>query len=72
MGLQCDMTININGPNDVKDVPVGVFSRKWHDQGHARADDPILRTRGEGKKPKKKKKSSASMLGESEIYKKRW
>ena len=73
-GLECDMTIHINGPGDVKDVPVGVFSRKWWELGHARADDPILHSRGPTSlaKRKTKKKPDNSMLGESSIYKKRW
>ena len=70
-GLNCDMTITFNGPKSLKDVPVKLFSMDFYHEGHARADDPTLRTTL-GQVRSEKKKADNAMQGESAIFKKRW
>ena len=70
VGLDCDMFLNINGPEDLEDVPKDIFSLDFYHEGHSLADDPIhIITEGEGSRGGPKK-DPRYMLGGSSIFKK--
>ena len=66
-GLDCDMFLNVNGPESLEDVPTDLFSYDLYHAGHSLADDPIHKSHAG---QSKKKKDPRLMQGGSAIFKK--
>ena len=71
-GLQCDMFLSVNGPDDIKDLDADKMSLSYYHAGHARADDPLEKlTQGTGLKAQAKRKEKSELTqGTSIIFKK--